>query len=151
MNSYYNSNIGIIKLTYEGNTLLKLDIVNEIELPNEKNEFTDKIFSQIQEYLEGKRKNFENINLKLTGTDFQLKVWNEIKKIPYGKISTYKEVAILIGNEKACRAVGNALNKNPIPIIIPCHRIVGSSGDLTGFAYGVDLKKKLIELENKFM
>lgn len=150
MNSYYNSNIGIIKLTYEGNTLLKLDIVNEIELPNEKNEFTDKIFSQIQEYLEGKRKNFENINLKLTGTDFQLKVLNEIKKIPYGKISTYKEVAILIGNEKACRAVGNALNKNPIPIIIPCHRIVGSSGDLTGFAYGVDLKKKLIELENKF-
>ena len=150
MNSYYNSNIGIIKLTYEANSLLKLDIVNEIELPNEKNEFTDKIFSQIQEYLEGKRKNFENINLKLTGTDFQLKVLNEIKKIPYGKISTYKEVAILIGNEKACRAVGNALNKNPIPIIIPCHRIVGSSGDLTGFAYGVDLKKKLIELENKF-
>lgn len=151
MNSYYNSNIGIIKLTYEGNTLLKLDIVNEIELSNEKNEFTDKIFSQIQEYLEGKRKNFENINLKLTGTDFQLKVWNEIKKIPYGKTLTYKEVANLIGNEKACRAVGNALNKNPIPIIIPCHRIVSSSGDLTGFAYGVDLKKKLIELENKFV
>lgn len=151
MNSYYNSNIGIIKLTYEENSLLKLDIVNEIELPNEKNEFTDKIFSQIQEYLEGKRKNFENINLKLTGTDFQLKVWNEIKKIPYGKTLTYKEVANLIGNEKACRAVGNALNKNPIPIIIPCHRIVGSSGDLTGFAYGVDLKKKLIELENKFV
>lgn len=149
MNAYYQTLIGIIKLTYENNYLIKLDIVEEIGKDDEKNKFTDMIYIQLKEYLKGNRKKFEGIDLKLYGTDFQIQVWNEISKIPYGKTQSYKDIAILIGNENASRAVGNALNKNPIPLIIPCHRVVASNGNLTGFAYGVNLKKKLLELERK--
>lgn len=83
----------------------------------------------------------------MSGTDFQQKVWNELKKIPYGTTCTYGEIAVRIGNPKASRAVGNACNKNPIPILIPCHRVVGSKGDLVGFASGLDVKKHLLDLE----
>ena len=80
-------------------------------------------------------------------TSFQLAVYSELLKIPYGKTRTYKQIAENIGKPKASRAVGNACNKNPFPFIIPCHRVVGSNGSLTGYAYGIDLKRKLLEFE----
>lgn len=101
---------------------------------------------QIEEYFRRERKHF-NIKLNLRGTAYQRKVWNELVKIPYGELCSYKQIAGNIGNEKAARAVGMANSKNPIPIIIPCHRVIGANGKLTGFGHGIAIKEKLIKLE----
>jgi methylated-DNA-[protein]-cysteine S-methyltransferase len=105
-----------------------------------------KAAQQFDEYFDGKRKYF-NLPLSLHGTAFQMKVWNALQKIPYGKTISYGELAAIIGNPKASRAVGMANNRNPIPIIIPCHRVIGHDGSLTGYAGGLDLKRELLELE----
>jgi len=104
---------------------------------------------QLNEYFNGKRKEF-NLPIYLCGTEFQNKVWNFLKTIPYGKTASYKEVAEKIGKNKAYRAVGNANNHNPIAIIIPCHRIIGSNGKMTGYAGGIDIKEKLLKLEKYY-
>ena len=103
---------------------------------------------QLEEYFSGKRKTFD-LPLAPNGTEFQQKVWRALLEIPYGKTATYGELAEAVGNPKAARAAGMALNKNPIPIIIPCHRVIGKNGTLTGFAWGVEAKKYLIVLEQK--
>lgn len=89
-----------------------------------------------------------SVPIHLKGTDFQKKVWNELKNIPYGETRTYKEIAEKIGKPKASRAVGMACNKNPIVILVPCHRVVGTNGSLTGYAGGIELKKALLEAES---
>ncbi len=103
-------------------------------------------YRQIFAYLEGALRNF-SIPLNPKGTNFQQRVWGEVLKVPYGKSISYKELAMSVGNEHASRAVGNAVNKNPIPIIIPCHRVIGSDKSLVGYAYGIELKKKLLRKE----
>lgn len=103
---------------------------------------------ELEAYLLGDIKEF-HMPVKFFGTDFQKKVWNELLKIPYGETISYKEMANRIGHPKACRAVGGALNKNPLGIVVPCHRVVSSGGSLTGFAGGIDLKEKLLNLELK--
>lgn len=103
-------------------------------------------YKQFCEYLEGKRKEFK-LKYNLKGTYFQKSVWNELLKIPYGETKSYKEIAKAIGNEKACRAIGRANNKNPIAIFIPCHRVIGSNGKIVGYAGGLDLKEKLLKFE----
>jgi methylated-DNA-[protein]-cysteine S-methyltransferase len=105
------------------------------------------VVHQLQSYFAGKRKNFD-LALVLEGTDFQKRVWNALRKIPYGETISYKELAEMIGSPKAVRAVGAANGANPIPIIIPCHRVIGNDGSLTGFGGGLPLKKKLLELES---
>jgi methylated-DNA-[protein]-cysteine S-methyltransferase len=105
-------------------------------------------YQELEEYLRGQRKNFD-LPLSPQGTDFQKKVWAALQNIPYGKKCSYKDIAIAVGNEKASRAVGGANHNNPIAILIPCHRVIGSNGDLTGYAGGVDLKEKLLELESR--
>ena len=104
---------------------------------------------QLKEYFSGTRKNF-NLDLAPTGTDFQLKVWNELLKINYGETASYLDIAKTTGSPKNTRAVGLANSKNPIPIIIPCHRIIGSNGKLTGYAGGIHRKRWLLkhELDN---
>lgn len=101
---------------------------------------------QLDEYFQGKRTTF-SLPFKLTGTSFQLAVWKELQNIPYGQTTSYKEIAQKINKPKACRAVGMANNKNPLPIIIPCHRVIGSNGKLIGYAGGLKLKNYLLELE----
>jgi len=103
---------------------------------------------QLEEYFAGKRKTFD-LPLSPKGTDFQRKVWDVLTRIPYSETLSYGDVAKKIGNPKACRAVGMANNKNPIPIIIPCHRVIGSSGKLVGYGGGLHIKEKLLELEQK--
>ena len=100
----------------------------------------------LREYFEGKRKVFD-LPLRPVGTEFQLKAWNALLTIPYGQTRSYKEQAEAVGNIKACRAVGMANGKNPISIIIPCHRVVGADGSLVGFGGGVDAKQALLDLE----
>jgi methylated-DNA-[protein]-cysteine S-methyltransferase len=104
--------------------------------------------NQINEYFSKKRKKFD-VTVNPQGTDFQKKVWRELSKIAYGELCTYKDIAKAIDNEKATRAVGYANSKNPIPLIIPCHRVIGTNGKLTGFAHGIAIKEKLINLEQK--
>jgi methylated-DNA-[protein]-cysteine S-methyltransferase len=101
---------------------------------------------QLTEYFEGRRKTFD-LNLRPNGTEFQLDVLKQLQKIPYGTTVSYRDIAERVGRPKAVRAVGAANGRNPIPIIIPCHRVIGSSGDLTGFGGGIPTKKALLRLE----
>lgn len=110
------------------------------------NPIIEKCKKQLEEYFEKTRIEFD-LTLKLQGTDFQKQVWEELLNIPYGKTCSYKEIAIRIGKPKAVRAVANAIGKNPIWIIIPCHRVIGSDGSLTGYAGGLEVKKELLSLE----
>jgi methylated-DNA-[protein]-cysteine S-methyltransferase len=105
-----------------------------------------KAAAQLDEYFNGKRKEF-NLPLALHGTDFQNRVWEALQNIPYGETVSYSQIAAATGNLRARRAVGMANNRNPIPIIIPCHRVIGKDGNLTGYAGGLDLKQKLLLLE----
>ncbi|MDR0475106.1 MAG: methylated-DNA--[protein]-cysteine S-methyltransferase, partial [Treponema sp.] len=105
-----------------------------------------KAAEQLAEYFECKRKTF-NLPLVLHGTVFKTAVWNAMQTIPFGKTRSYGEVAAMIGNPKAARAVGMANNRNPIVIVIPCHRVIGHNGSLTGFGGGLDLKQQLLEME----
>lgn len=102
---------------------------------------------QLKEYFEKKRRVFD-LPLDLIGTDFQKNVWEALLDIPFGKTKSYGDLARQLGDLKAVRAVGGALNKNPVPIIVPCHRVIGSSGELTGFAGGLGTKKYLLRLED---
>jgi len=111
-----------------------------------KSGFFKEVKDQLQAYFKGERKQFD-IPLTLAGTPFQLKVWTALRDIPYGKLVSYKNIAEAVGNPKAVRAVGRANGQNPIPIIIPCHRVIGSDGSLTGFGGGLGTKKQLIDLE----
>jgi len=111
-----------------------------------KPEFFKDTQSQILEYLAGKREVFE-VSLNPAGTEFQKQVWEQLRTIPYNSLAGYGEIAKKLGNPKAARAVGAANGKNPIPLIIPCHRVVGANGNLTGFSHGLAIKEKLIALE----
>lgn len=146
--AFYTTEIGIIKITYK-QKISKIELVDQIDENNDRTLETDKIIGQINEYLDGKRKEFSIYDLcKAEGTNFQQKVWQELLSIPYGQTKTYKDIAKNIGNEKAVRAVATAIGKNPLMIINPCHRVIGSDGKMHGYAYGINLKKKLLDLEN---
>jgi methylated-DNA-[protein]-cysteine S-methyltransferase len=108
----------------------------------------DDAIQQLREYFASDRKTF-SLKLIPEGTDFQRAVWSELQNIPYGETISYKELAERIGRPKAVRAVGAANGANPIPIIIPCHRVIGNDGSLTGFGGGLPLKKRLLELESR--
>ncbi len=111
--------------------------------------FLEDVIEQLQEYFKGDRESFE-IEFDLEGTDFQKRVWNALTTIPFGKTISYSEFALQLGDLKAIRAVASANGKNPIGIIIPCHRVIGSDGSLTGFAWGIDKKKWLLEYESNY-
>lgn len=108
---------------------------------------TNAAAGQILEYLAGKRTSFD-VPLEPAGTPFQLRVWRALQDIPYGETRSYGEIAAASGNPKAGRAVGAANNKNPLPLLIPCHRVVGKNGSLVGYAYGLGLKRFLLDLES---
>ena len=113
------------------------------------NMLLQKLKTQLADYFSGERKTFD-LSLSLSGTDFQKRVWNELQKIPFGKTRSYKEQTLALGNMKAIRAVASANGANPIAIIIPCHRVIGEDGKLTGYAGGLWRKKALVDLEKNF-
>ncbi|ASW44139.1 methylated-DNA--[protein]-cysteine S-methyltransferase [Clostridium isatidis] len=144
----YETVIGEITIIDNGEAIIELDFGNNLnkDIEIKETELIKKAKKQLDEYFNGERKEF-NLPLELKGTEFQRKVWKALINIPYGRTKTYKEIAIEVGNEKACRAVGMANNKNPIAIIIPCHRVIGSNNKLVGYAGGLELKEKLLSLE----
>ena len=143
--AFYDTDIGIIEIGVTDGAVSLIKIAAE-KSESVFTELSDEAFMQISEYLSGKRRKFD-LPLKITGTDFQKKVYSALLDIPYGETASYGEIAARTGNPKAARAVGGACNKNPLLLVVPCHRVVGASGSLTGFAAGIETKKKLIELE----
>ncbi|SDA10814.1 methylated-DNA-[protein]-cysteine S-methyltransferase [Nitrosospira sp. Nsp18] len=150
-----DSPIGKLKLVSNGSKLSAIlwehDKPNRVRLGPMHEEKDSPILAeterQLNEYFAGKRNCFE-LELDFVGTEFQRKVWEALLTIPFGETRSYREIAMQIGNVKAVRAVGAASGKNPISIIAPCHRVIGTSGDLTGFAGGLGTKKLLLTLES---
>jgi len=144
--AYYPFALGFFQIGYENEVLLSLKKVEKSAEQNETCCFTDTIYHQLEAYLRGERKCFD-LSFSLKGTAFQKKVWHALCQIPYGETRSYQEIAIAIHNPKACRAVGNANNKNPIALIVPCHRVIGANGNLVGYAGGLEMKKYLLTIE----
>lgn len=148
--AYYPFRFGILEITYENSGIVRLTRADTIEGVHEPSEVSQLARQQIEEYLAGSRKTFD-FPCRLKGTAFQQSVWQALRAIPYGETRSYKEIATTIGKPTASRAVGMACNKNPIWIAIPCHRVVGANGALTGYAGGLDMKKELLTLEKSYV
>ena len=142
---FFDSPIGYLTVGADERYLL-FAAFGKPEINKNPNSVTEKAKTQILEYLDGKRKSF-TLEYKITGTDFQKRVLSALSAVPYGKTASYKEIAEEAGSPSAFRAVGSACNKNKLPIIIPCHRIIGSDGSLTGYAGGLEIKQYLLETE----
>ncbi|NND66319.1 MAG: methylated-DNA--[protein]-cysteine S-methyltransferase [Halioglobus sp.] len=144
------SPIGLLRLTAEGGRLTAILFPDQHGA--QKAQYSDKdpvladCAQQLTEYFAGRRKVFD-LPLGAAGTAFQQEVWDALVAIPYGEVRSYRDIAHAIRREKAVRAVGAANGRNPLPIVVPCHRVIGADGSLTGFAGGLDAKKKLLELE----
>lgn len=144
--SYVYTKIGIIEIRATSRKLLSILFVNE-ELGNvAENEITKKCAKEIEEYFDGTRKEFQ-IAVEIEGTEFQRKVLEEVKKIPYGMTISYQQIAKNIGRENSARAVGTTVGKNVLLIIVPCHRVIGTNGSMTGYLGGIERKRYLLELE----
>ena len=148
----YNSPIGCLFIREENEAItnISFDSHSFYTPSNQLTPLLKKTITQLNEYFQGHRKQFD-IPITPNGTPFQQKVWAALLAIPYGKTLSYAELAHRIDNHKAYRAVGQANNKNPIAIIIPCHRVIGKNGSLTGYASGIDIKNKLLKLEKNHL
>lgn len=148
MEAWYQTPIGMLSLVSDGTSLTELKFGGLNERPNNQDH---RIFKETRRWLDlyfnGKKPDFVP-PLKSQGTPFQQKVWHELLKIPYGETTTYGTIAKRIGCRSA-QAVGQAIHRNPIAIIIPCHRVIGADGSLTGYASGIDIKQRLLRIENK--
>lgn len=147
---YYETQIGKLGIAEEHGFITNLYFMNMKQPLKSKVYETDilkETFIQLSEYFNGIRKEFD-LPLNPSGTDFQQTVWSELLNIPYGETRTYKDIAKFIKAENSVRAVGNANNKNPIPIIIPCHRVLSSDGSLGGYSGGDKLKQLLLDIEH---
>ncbi|MEO0289252.1 MAG: methylated-DNA--[protein]-cysteine S-methyltransferase [candidate division WOR-3 bacterium] len=147
--TYYRSPVGLILVEENDGVITKLDFVKRknVKINNRKSELLKEVIEQLDQYFKKKRKNF-SIKVFFSGTEFQRKVLKKTCEIPYGKTATYSDIAKLIGRPKAVRAVGSALRQNNVPIIIPCHRVIGKDGGLRGFAGKIRVKEFLLKLEN---
>lgn len=149
---YYETALGIIGIAESNDEITHLffEVEKFLEKEYEKKEtpVLAEAGKQLREYFEGKRREFA-LPLNPTGTEFMLRVWKALLEIPYGETRSYKDIAALAGNSKACRAVGMANNRNPISIVIPCHRVIGANGALVGYGGGLDKKTFLLEMEEK--
>ena len=149
---FYKTIIGEIGIADNGKSITNIYLRDKVKIENrievKETKLIKEAITQLNEYFSGVRVEF-NLPLDPEGTEFQNKVWNELSKIPYGETRGYKEIAEKIGNPKAARAVGMANNKNPIPIVVPCHRVIGKHNKLVGYAGGLEMKEKLLKIEGK--
>ena len=142
------SPLGYTQITGDENGIVSISIMNSEEIPTKEiPEILKPCVLQLQEYFEGKRQHF-NLTLNPSGTPFQKQVWDELLKIPFVKTISYMDLTKRLGDVKAIRAVANANGKNPLWIVVPCHRVIGSDGSLTGYAGGLHRKKWLLEHES---
>ena len=149
MNSLvFDSPVGNLHIRSDDESIIEISFTDKEPYGTNDCDVLRKCTSELEQYFTGKLKEF-TVPLKLIGTDFRKKCWEALRTIAYGETISYKELAIKVGNPKACRAVGGANHHNPIVIIVPCHRVIGSGGSLTGFGGGLNKKQFLLELENK--
>lgn len=147
---YIQTPIGLCLLKEDAGALIECSLVRDIAVAGgDSTPVLNLAALELKEYFEGKRKTF-SVPLNLIGTDFRCQVWNVLRKIPYGEVRSYGYVAKAIGNLKASRAVGGACHNNQILIFVPCHRVLGADGSLTGFGCGEDVKSYLLNLEKKW-
>ena len=146
----FDSPVGKIKIIEEDNIVIEIRFVKDEKNISPNTEILKLAKKELKEYFTGKRKVF-TFPIKLEGREFSLKVYKALMEIPYGETRSYKDIAIKIGNENSQRAVGGANNKNKLPIVIPCHRVIGRNGKLVGYAEGLEIKQKLLELERKYL
>lgn len=145
--TFFKCPLGVVKIVGDANGISEISILDEGEVSDSIPNDLEQAVIQLQEYFEGKRTHFD-LKLNPKGTDFQQSVWQELLNIPYGETLSYMELSKKIGDVKAIRAVAAANGKNPLWIVIPCHRVIGTDGSLTGYAGGLWRKKWLLELEN---
>lgn len=145
----YNSPLGklLIEAVDDHITMITNDIDERIDKAEDDNKLLEETKRQLDEYFAGKRKTF-TLPLVFNGTKYRKTVWEELLKIPYGTTISYSELAAAIGNDKGARSVGMACSENNIMIVVPCHRVIGKNGKLTGYSGGIEIKKQLLELEN---
>jgi methylated-DNA-[protein]-cysteine S-methyltransferase len=140
----FDSPIGRLFLIFSGKQLVGISF----EKPDcRRGHAPDSFKKELREYFDGRLEEFRQGTIFIEGTEFEKKVWLTLKEIPYGETRTYKWIAEKIGNPKANRAVGQALGRNPIPIVFPCHRVIESDGSIGGYSSGVDIKRRLLEME----
>ena len=148
----YSTLLGPICITQENSAIIRISLQDE-KIPENstkaETELLQLAFRQMDEYLDGKRKVFD-LPLMLSGTPFLQQVWKQLQQIPYGATVSYKDIAAAIGNPKATRAVGQANHRNPIAIVVPCHRVISADGSLGGYGGGLPLKRFLLDLEKHF-
>lgn len=141
--------MGLLGIAQEDDEICCVFFANESttsEFKTTETPLIQKAATQLSEYFNGSRKKFD-LPLKFHGTEFQISVWKALQTIPFGETRSYKDIATMIGNPKACRAVGMANHNNPVAIIVPCHRVIGQNSKLTGYAGGISIKKALLDLE----
>lgn len=144
----YHSPFGNMELSYEEGAVMALKMAGKEAEGKAPEGLALKVFRELDEYFQGRRKTFD-FPCRTHGTAFQEKVWAALREIPYGETRSYRDIAEAIGHPKAYRAVGMANNANPLFIIIPCHRVIGADGSLTGYGGGLPMKKALLMLEKK--
>ena len=142
----YETKLGLLLAACEGGAVTRLQWVEEMACPNDPTPLSDEAAEQVRAFLDGRRESFE-LPLAPRGTDFQRAVWEQVGAIPYGQTRSYSDIAAALGRPAAVRAVGAAVGRNPIWLAIPCHRVVGKDGALTGYAGGLARKAFLLELE----
>ncbi len=140
--------IGKLRLVSDGDALLRVEFQGQHGSDGVagKDRVLQQAATQLGEYFAGKRRHFD-LPLGADGTAFQHAVWESLRAIPYGELRSYRDIAVTLGKPRAVRAVGAANGRNPLPIVVPCHRVVGSNGKLTGFAGGLECKRRLLALE----
>jgi len=148
LQAYINTPLGVTEITGDENGIAKISVFDEQKetIPEIPSELKDAVM-QLEEYFSGKRNHF-TFKLNPSGTEFQKKVWEALLEIPFGKTMSYQELSIKLGDVKAIRAVASANGKNPLWIVVPCHRVIGTDGSLTGYAGGLWRKKWLLDHEN---
>ena len=150
---YTYEGVGKLGIGVESDSITDIDFerssISRSDTKIEETELHRDVFRQLQEYFSGSRKVFD-LPLAPVGTDFQMRCWEALLKIPYGETRSYGDIARSVQSPKGFRAVGMANNRNPIAIVIPCHRVIGSDGKLVGFGGGLDIKKFLLDIENRY-
>lgn len=151
MRHCFSSPIGVVRLTEADGFIIRIELTDAADaVHTSPTPLLHESAQQILAFLDGKSQQLD-FPIRMVGTPFQQRVWHALQQIPYGTTCTYGEIAAAIGNPRASRAVGMACNKNPLLLIVPCHRVVGANGKLVGFAYGTEAKRWLLELEKSIL
>ena len=146
----YETMLGSVTFVEEDGALLAISTHRTFEGIEQETPLIKDAYRQLSEYLKGERKGFD-LPLLIKGTTFQQQVWKALLEIPYGETRSYKQIAVAIGNPKAVRAVGMANNRNPLLIVVPCHRVIGADGKLVGYGAGIEKKEFLLRLEKSLL